>query len=259
MASGGFGYSSAQMFPALKAMAAGTGLDLLEFSTASVSVRRGTYTKKAVCIKPAEGNFKADVDVSVSGSTFKINPTKLSAKMGAKEACADMGTASTTQMSTHFVRWTVNNGTKSYTALPTLKAMVNGKKADVNAASEVTCSLGGSSVPIVVTASAVPFSEIKVSLETSTVKDGTTTKSESTGITPGTEVVTLKVGSDSGVLGFKCAATVTGTKLKYKLDGADKLVFNLATALDVKPVKAGTKPAAPKMTLAMVDASSKAA
>ena len=82
MASGGFGYSSAQMFPALKAMTAGTGLDLLEFSAGTVSISRGTYTKKAVCIKPAQGNFKANVDVSVSGSTFKINPAKLSAKMG---------------------------------------------------------------------------------------------------------------------------------------------------------------------------------
>lgn len=177
MASGGFGYSSAQMFPALKAMTAGTGLDLLEFSTASVSVSRGTYTKNAVCIKPAEGNFKADVEVSVSGSTFKINPEKLSAKMGAAKACADMGTASATQMSTHFVKWTVNNGTKSYTALPTLKAIVNGKKADVNAPSEVTCSLGGSSVPMIISAAAVPFGEIKVSLETSSVKDGDKTVS----------------------------------------------------------------------------------
>jgi hypothetical protein len=80
-------------------------------------------------------------------------------------------------MSTHFVKWTVNNGTKSYTALPTLKAMVNGKKADVIAPTEVTCSLGGSSVPMIISAAAVPFGEIKVSLETSSVKDGDKTVS----------------------------------------------------------------------------------
>jgi len=62
VASGGAGFSSAAMFPALKAMAPATGLNLLEFSAGSVSVSRGTYTKNAVCIKPASGNFKASVD-----------------------------------------------------------------------------------------------------------------------------------------------------------------------------------------------------
>jgi hypothetical protein len=50
VATGGTGYSSAQLFPALKAMAAKTGLSLLEFSNQAVTVSRGTYTPKAVCI-----------------------------------------------------------------------------------------------------------------------------------------------------------------------------------------------------------------
>jgi len=98
-------------------------------------------------------------------------------------------------MSTHFVRWTVNNGTAAYTALPTLKATVNNVKATVNVPESVTCSLEGSSVPIVVTSTAIPFTDVKISLETSTEKDGDKTKELSTGITPNTgEVVTLKLG-----------------------------------------------------------------
>lgn len=128
-------------------------------------------------------------------------------------------------MSTHMVRWSVNNGTKLYTALPVLKVMVNGDKATVNVPSEVTCSLGGRSVPIPVTASAVPFGDIKVKLLTSSVKDGDKTKQESVGITPDTNEVVLKVGTSEGLLGFACNATVTGTKLKYNLDGSDKLQF----------------------------------
>jgi len=50
VATGGLGWSSAQLFPALKAMNAAKGLDLLEFSSAMATVSAGTYTKNAVCI-----------------------------------------------------------------------------------------------------------------------------------------------------------------------------------------------------------------
>jgi hypothetical protein len=50
VASGGTGYSSAQLFNALPAQAAPTGKALLEFSSAAVTVSRGTYTPNAVCI-----------------------------------------------------------------------------------------------------------------------------------------------------------------------------------------------------------------
>jgi hypothetical protein len=76
----------------------------------------------------------------------------------------------------------------------------------------------------------------------------------SVGITPNAgEVVTLKVGSPQGILGFKCAAAVTGKELLYDLAGTDKAVFTLSsTTAAVSAAAAGTKPAAPKMTLAMV-------
>jgi len=114
-------------------------------------------------------------------------------------------------------------------------------------------SLGGGSVPIMVTASAIPFADIKVTVikdETKDAKGAVTDNSK--GITPGTAAATLKLGSDSGVLGFTCNATVTGKTVKYKLDGTDKANFALsATSATVTAVKAGTKPAAPKLTIAV--------
>lgn len=59
----------------------------------------------------------------------------------------------------------------------------------------MTCSLGGSSVPIVVTTDAVPFTDVKVSLTKSIAEDEAKTDN-SVGITPNAgEVVTLKVGA----------------------------------------------------------------
>jgi len=57
VATGGFGYSSAQLFNALPVLTVPTGKALLEFSAGTVTISRGTYTKNAVCIRPASGNF----------------------------------------------------------------------------------------------------------------------------------------------------------------------------------------------------------
>jgi hypothetical protein len=65
VADGGRGFSSAQLFPALAAQTVPTGKALLEFASAMATVSRGTYSKGAVCIQPASGNFAADVSVSV--------------------------------------------------------------------------------------------------------------------------------------------------------------------------------------------------
>jgi len=85
-----------------------------------VTVARGTYTKNAVCIKAAKGNLKTNVSAKPNNAAFKCNPASVSASMGDAEGCASMGTASTTQMSTHNVYWTVGNGTTHYTQLPTM-------------------------------------------------------------------------------------------------------------------------------------------
>jgi hypothetical protein len=259
-ATGGFGYSSAQLFPALASQAPATGLNLLEFSSNNVAVSRGTYTRNAVCIQPGTGNFKSVVEAKTTSTAFKTNPAVLSAKMGSAKACADLGTASTTQMSTHNLYWTVTNGTKTYTSLPTMMATVNGNTATVTVPAAVTCSLGGSSVPIVVTSTAAPYADIKVSLKTSIAADEAKTDN-SVGITPNAgEVVTLNTATASGVLGFKCAKEVKGKELKYDLAGTDKAQFTLsATLVTVTAAAAGTKPTKPAMTLTMTADKSEAA
>jgi len=156
----------------------------------------------------------------------------------------------------------VNNGTSKYTVLPVMKVNVNNNQATVNVPSAVTCSQGGKSVPMIVTASAIPFSDIKVSLTTSATNDGGKVVTLSRYITPNTNIVTLKVGTSSGVLGFACAGDPTehyGKELKYVLDGTDKAMFALSsTVVAVTAAKAGTKPASPKLTLTMDAAKSEA-
>jgi hypothetical protein len=173
--------------------------------------------------------------------------------MGSASACAAMGAASTVAARMHNVYWTVNNGTALYTPLPTMMVNVNSNTATVNVADKVTCSLGGSSVPIVVTASALPFTDVKVSMKASIASDDAKTDN-SVGITPNAgEVATLTVSNPQGILGFKCAAAVTGKELLYDLAGTDKAVFSLSsTTCAVTAAAAGTKPATPKMTLAGV-------
>lgn len=102
-----------------------------------------------------------------------------------------------------------------------MTATVGSAKGNVNAASAVTCSLGGSSVPIQVTVDALPFADVKVSLTTSIASDEKKTDN-SVGITPNAgETATITVNNPTGILGFKCAATVTGKELKYVLAGTD--------------------------------------
>lgn len=156
---------------------------------------------------------------------FKTNPATLSGAMGAAQACADLGTKSTTQASVHNLYWNLANGTAKYTPLPTMMVNVNSNKATVNTPSAITCSKGGKSIPMVITATAIPFNDITVKLLTSSTTEGTTTTSHSEGLTPDGVTVTLKLGTDSGVLGFACNTTVKGTKLKFDLGGTDKDQF----------------------------------
>jgi len=112
---------------------------------------------------------------------------------------------------------------------------------------------------MVVTASAIPFTDVTVKLETSSTTEGTKTTSHSEGITPNTNTVTLKIGTDSGVLGFACSDDPKGTKLKYTIGGTDKAQFALAfTEVTVTAAKAGTKPSSPKLTMTKGSASTAA-
>lgn len=72
-------------------------------------------------------------------------------------------------------------------------------------AAEVTCSDGGKSVPIVVSADAIPHTDVTVTLGKNPYNSD-----ESAGLTPDGNKVTLTIASPRGVLGFTCAANATG-------------------------------------------------
>lgn len=59
-------------------MALKSTLNKLSYSSASLTVHRGSYSAN-VCIKPATGNFKGDSTYTIDGSTFKTYPTSLKA------------------------------------------------------------------------------------------------------------------------------------------------------------------------------------
>jgi len=102
--------------------------------------------------------------------------------------------------------------------------------APVAVASEVTCSLGGRSVPIVVGLGAVPHTDITLSVAVkeydATVEDAV---DPSAGLTPDDTVLTLNWENPVGNLGFACAADATGTELVYTLGGTDAAAFTLSS------------------------------
>lgn len=130
--------------------------------------------------------------------------------------------------------------------------------------------MGGASVPIVVKVSALPFTDIKVSIVAHSTTSGNVTTDHSKGFTPNTNVATITVTQPEGTLGFTCAANLNDTtkngQLKFKLDGADKAVYKLADngngvgVFATSAIKVGDKPDSTgiKLGLTMVTASSEA-
>lgn len=106
-----------------------------------------------------------------------------------------------------------------------------------------------------VTASAMPHTGVEVSMAVMTVEEGAETN-PSAGLTPDTTVVTLTPGAMSGVLGFACADTVTGTTLNYTLAGTDAASFALSAAtVTVETMEAVAAVANPAMTITLSDSS----
>lgn len=109
-----------------------------------------------------------------------------------------------------------------------------------------------------VSASAMPHTGVEVSLAKVPVPEGEETDT-SAGLTPDTTVLTLAPGTMTGVLGFACADTVTGTSLNYVLAGTDAASFTLsATAVTVATTEAVAAVANPPMTIAVLDSSTSA-
>lgn len=80
----------------------------------------------------------------------------------------------------------------AYTELPVLPVSVGSEKGTITTLGAVTCSLGGSSVPIVVTYDAMPIYDVNVKI--TTVEYDTTVATPvdpSSGLTPNVNKVTL--------------------------------------------------------------------
>lgn len=184
MESGGLGWSTAQLMPKMPVQVGPVGKGLLEFtSSLAVTLKRGTYKVDAVCIRPASGRFVSDVSAKPNNNAFKLLPANIAASMGDENGCSSMGTSSGTRPTMHTVYWTVGNGTEKYTSLPPSFVWVTRDKATATVPSTIKCSYGGQSVPMVVTLTDRPFSDVSVGLKKHLTKDGDTEVDNSKGMT----------------------------------------------------------------------------
>ena len=139
------------------------GMKLLSLSSEAVTVNRGTYSKEKFCVLPAVGRFSESAQFSITSSSVDLVPNVLSAALGDDMTCGMLGAAVTSQVSTYLVYW-LKEGGESYTDLPSLSVEVGSSVSIVNVASEVTCALGGRSVPIIITSDAIPHTDITIRL-----------------------------------------------------------------------------------------------
>lgn len=77
--------------------------------------------------------------------------------------------------------------------MPPLRVSVSGTVESVTVAANAKCALGGRSVPVMVSASAMPHTGVEVSMAKVTVEEGSETD-PSAGLTPDTTVLTLAPG-----------------------------------------------------------------
>jgi len=98
-------------------------------------------------------------------------------------------------------------GTTYYTSLPYLLVHVTGESTTWTVASTATCTYGGSSVPLVVSAPVSPFSDVSLTLAVMTVVTGDDDPSEN--ITPDGTTITFSTTVTSGVLSFDCGSALS--------------------------------------------------
>lgn len=204
---------------------------------------------------PAAGKFASDVTVEVAGGV-ELLPAKLEAKQGDAKACGQVGVATGTQQASSMVYWTVTQGESAlYTSLPALMVSVKGGKGSVTLPDPVKCTFGGSSVPMMVSVSNKPFTDVTVTLKLDVLAEGadpTTETPKSVGITLGDKKAhQFTKEATTGVLSFKCGAekTTTATMLVVELTGTDKGSFSAPTEVTVAPGAAGLKIEKPALTL----------
>jgi hypothetical protein len=86
------------------------------------------------------------------------------------------------------IYWTVTEpDTQLYTTLPALLVTVGGGKGTVTLPDPVKCTFGGTSVPMMVSISHKPFTDVTVSLKKDALSEGADASTE----TPKSEGITL--------------------------------------------------------------------
>jgi len=103
----------------------------------------------------------------------------------------------------------------------------------VSVPATVSCTLGGSSVPMTAMAMASPFTDLTVTLAKKTYDSAAGETDPSLGLTPttGMDTVAFSTSLEFGFLSVDCAATIADSaKLTYTLSGTDMSAFALSTA-----------------------------
>lgn len=104
--------------------------------------------------------------------------------------------------------------------------LVDAVNATVNAPSTASCTLNGTSVPIKVTVSALPFGDITITLKVTTYNASVAKPvNPSQGITPtsGEDTIAFSTAVNAGFMMFACNTTIAASPatLSYSLSGTD--------------------------------------
>jgi hypothetical protein len=152
---GGLAHSCGHMYNGVwPSYSVPAGMHMLNTDAMVYSVNRGTYSMDMVVVTPvaADGTvqrFTEDVSLAIAsaGNVIQMEPASISAALGDDMMAGSLGAAITSQVSTYLVYWTKTDGA-SYTDAAPIEVVVGDDLSTVTVPSDVTCSLGGSSVPM---------------------------------------------------------------------------------------------------------------
>lgn len=138
----------------------------LSFSSSTVSLARGTYSKDKVCVTSKAGKFASTVSFKLKSAGFKALPAEWPAKLGEASTCGQLGTESKTAASHFDLVFEKVETVAKYTPLPVLHASVTAAKSTVTVPTTCACVVGGLSDPLLVkTDGSLPYSDVTVKLK----------------------------------------------------------------------------------------------
>jgi hypothetical protein len=168
---GGLAHSCGHMYNGVwPSYSVPSGMHMLNTDSMEYSVNRGTYSMDAVVVMPfaADGTvqrFTEDVSLAIAsaGNVIQMEPASISAALGDDFMVGMLGAAVTSQVSTYLVYWTKTDGA-SYTDVGAISVVVGSDLSTITVPSDVTCSLGGNSVPMKIELGACPHTDVTVGL-----------------------------------------------------------------------------------------------